>query len=195
MLLSAVADSTATPDPNATSDPEDSKSTPEPTPEPTVASEYASYNYAALTDTSFGFVFNYPVSWQNLPGKHTVCFQEQPMDGDFPARVAISSKKLPHKPGSETVVKQFQQFAQQIYAQYDPETFEFSELMSASFIKRDGYAIEYLAYSGDVEVKGYMCCCAVDYTVYVFHFCSSYDDFENIRPVMTRIRDSVALVE
>lgn len=195
VLLSAVADSTATPDPDMPAATDEPEITAEPTPEPTVASEYASYNYAALTDTSFGFVLDYPILWQNLPGKYTVCFEEQPTDGDFPARVAVTSKKMPHKPQRETVVEQFQLFAQQIYAQYDPDTFEFSDLTPATFMGRDGYSIEYLAYSGDIEVKGYMCCCAVDYTIYVFHFCSSYNDYEDFSPVLTRIRNSVAPVE
>lgn len=207
--LAAIADATVTPNPDILAAVEDATATPaptatiEPTPEiettaspsPTPATVYANYNYTALTDTSFGFVLAYPTTWQNLPGKYTVCFQEQVPEGDFPARVAVTSKKLPHKPESETIVKQFQLYAQQIYAQYDPATFEFSDLGSGTFMGRNAYAISYLAYSGDTEVKGYMCCCAIDYTLYVYHFCSAYDDFEAMTPVMTRIRDSVSLVQ
>lgn len=207
--LASVADATATPNPEmmaavnsatATPEPEATAShTPEievtPTPEPTVASVYAGYSYAALTDTSFGFVLDYPSNWRNLPGKYTACFKEQVAEGDFAARVAVTSKKLAHKPESETVVKQFKLYAQQIYNQYDPKTFEFSDLKNCTFMGKKGYEITYLAYAGDVEVKGYMCCCAIDYTVYVYHFCSSYDDYEAMTPVLTRIRDSVALAQ
>ncbi|MBQ9952317.1 MAG: hypothetical protein IJO98_09290 [Clostridia bacterium] len=185
--LPSVEDATAEP----TEEP-----TPEPTmtPAPTVYSPYASYTYASLMDTSFGFVLNYPSTWRNLPGKYTVCFEEITGEGDFPARVAVTRKKLPHKPSSETLAKQFQAYVQQVCSQYDPKTFELSDLNSnTTFMKRDGYSIGYLAYSGDTEVQGYMCCCAIDYTVYVFHFCSTYEDFEPMKPVLTRIRDSVSL--
>lgn len=185
--LPSVEDATAEP----TEEP-----TPEPTltPEPTVYSPYAGYTYASLMDTSFGFVLNYPSTWRNLPGKYTVCFEEITGEGDFPARVAVTRKKLPHKPSSETLAKQFQTYVQQVCSQFDPKTFELSELKSNTpFMKRDGYSIGYLAYSGDTEIQGYMCCCAIDYNIYVFHFCSTYEDFEPMKPVLTRIRDSVSL--
>lgn len=206
--LEAPVDATITPNAEMLAAFEEDMSTPEPTaeaaaapestqtPEPTAASPYLSYNYSMLTDTAFGFVLNYPSTWSNLPGKYTVCFQEPVSDGDFPARVAVSSKKMPHKPDSDTILKQFQSFAKQIYGNYDPSTFEFGDLQSnASFMGQRAMAISYLAYSGDIEVKGYMCCCAIDYTIYVFHFCSSYNDYEDMLPVLTRIKDSVTLVK
>lgn len=163
---------------------------------PNAAPSFADYSYATLTDTSFGFVFAYPTTWRNLPGKYTVCFQEQPSDGDFPARVAVTSKTLAHKPDSDTVLSQFQAYAKLIYDQYDPNTFEFGELdSSTTFMGKQACAITYLAYSGDIEIQGYMCCCAIDYTLYVFHFCSSYSDYEAMGSVMTRMRDSVTLVK
>ena len=58
-----------------------------------------------------------------------------------------------------------------------------------------GYAITYLAYSGDIEVEGYMICCAIGRAIYAFHFCASYDDYQAMASVMTRMRDSVALAE
>ncbi len=204
--LQAPIDATATPnaamlagmedEPEATPEaaPRETESVPEvpPTPE----SPYLGYNYAQLDDDAFGFTLNYPTAWINLPGKYTACFQEQTLDGSFPARVAVTSKRLAHKPDDDAVVKQFQAFAKQIYAGYDPKTFEFGELQSkVPFMGKNGHSITYLAYSGDTEIKGYMCCCAIDYTVYVFHFTASYDDYESMTPVMTRIRDSVALAK
>lgn len=197
--LDSVVDATVAPEEDAAeAEPDAAEAAPDPVVEaqPTVASAYADYNYAMLTDTSFGFVYSYPTTWKNLPGKYTVCFQEQPTDGDFPARVAVTSKKLAHKPDSDTTVKQFQAYAKEIYSQYDPSTFEFSALNSnATFMGKQAYSITYLAYSGDIEIKGYMCCCAIDYTLYVFHFCSSYDDYEAMGSVMTRMRDSVTRVK
>lgn len=199
--LSSVADATATPTPELLfgldeSVAESSEAADPASPlAPSSGSPYSNYNYAALADTSFGFVLTYPTSWRNLPGKYTICFEEQVADGDFPARVAVTSKKLPHKPDGETAVAQFQQYAQIIYSQYAPETFEFGELKPTTFMGRNAYEIGYLAYSGDIEVQGYMCCCAIDYTLYVFHFSSSYNDYEAMQSVRTRIRDSVALVK
>lgn len=166
------------------------------TPEPTSVSPYLNYSYSMLTDTAFGFVLNYPTTWTNLPGKYTVCFQEPVSDGDFAARVAISSKKMAHKPDADTLLAQFKAFAKQVYQNYDPSTFEFGSLQTSStFMGQKAMSIGYLAYSGDIEVQGYMCCCAIDYTIYVFHFCSSYNDYEDMQPVMTRMRDSVTLVK
>lgn len=196
--LASVADATATPSPEllfGLDEPDsEATATPEPIAMPTAASPYADYNYTALTDTSFGFVLTYPTTWRNLPGKYTICFEEQVSEGDFPARVAVTSKKMPHKPDAETAAEQFQAYAHTIYKQYDPKTFEFGELTPTTFMGKNAYEIGYLAYSDDIEVQGYMCCCAIDYTIYVFHFCSSYNDYEDMQPVRIRIRDSVSLV-
>ncbi len=158
---------------------------------------FANYTYTTLSDTSFGFTLTYPTSWENLPGKYTVCFREVVEDGDVPARVAVTKKELAHKPkSSSTVLSQFQDYAEIIYNQYDSETFEFGELNSeATFMGETAFEIDYLAYSGDIEVEGYMICCAVDSAIYVFHFSASREDFEALDSVMTRIRDSVTIVE
>lgn len=161
------------------------------------ASSLYNYSYAALTNTSFGFTFNYPTEWENLPGKHTACFRQTANAGDFPARVAVTKKTLAHKPkNSNVVLKQFQSYAQYVYAQYDPKTFEFGELnSSAKFMGQTAFEITYLAYSGSVEVEGYMICCSVESNLYVFHFCAPRADFEAMTSVMTRMRDSVSVVQ
>ena len=154
------------------------------------------YTLTALNDTSFGFVLAYPSGWQNLPGKHTICFREQVEDGDFPARVAVTKKTFAHTPSSDKVLSQFQSYAQTIYAQYDPNTFEFGALNSnAKFLGQPAHEISYLAYSGDTEVKGYMICCSVRHDMYVFHFYSSYDDFAPMETMMKQIRDTVTIID
>lgn len=165
--------------------------------EPTTAPGMPNYTYSELTDETFGFTLSYPSSWQNLPGKYTVCFREIVEEGDFPARIAITKKTLAHRPKAATVTKQFQEYAKIIYEQYDPDTFEFSELKSegVTFMGKDGQEISYLAYSGDTEVEGYMVCCAIGYDMYVFHFSATYDDFALMQPIMTRIRDSIKPIE
>ena len=174
------------------------EATPEPPldPTPTSSVDLSTYRFQQLTDTSFGFTFEYPTHWVNLPGKYTVCFREPVEEDDFPARVTVTKKALVHTPKAEKVLAQFQSFAQTIYAQYDPSTFELGELnTSARFMGQSAYEITYLAYSGDVEIKGYMICCAVDKSIYVYHFCASYPDYTAMESMMGRMRDSVAVVK
>ena len=153
--------------------------------------------FARLTDASFGFTFEYPTQWTNLPGRYTVCFREPVGEDDFPARVAVTRKETAHTPSARTLLQQFYNYAEQIRAQYDESTFEYGELTeNAAFMgETTGYAITYLAYSGDIEVEGYMICCAIGRAIYAFHFCASYDDYQAMASVMTRMRDSVALAE
>ena len=165
-------------------------------PASTPSVDVSTYRFQRLTDASFGFTFEYPTHWINVPGKYTVCFREETEDGDVPARVAITKKTLAHSPSSERVLAQFQSYAQIVYGQYDPSTFELGELnASAKFMGQNAYEITYLAYSGDVEVKGYMICCAVEKTIYVFHFSASYSDYTAMESMIGRMRDSVALVK
>ena len=165
-------------------------------PASTTGVDISTYRYQRLMDTSFGFTFEYPTHWINVPGKYTVCFREEVEDGDFPARVAITKKTFAHSPSSERMLAQFQSFAQIVYAQYAPSTFELGELnASAKFMGQNAFEITYLAYSGDIEVKGYMICCAVEKTIYVFHFSASYSDYAAMEPMIARMRDSVVLAQ
>ena len=159
------------------------------------AAPYA-YTLTALTDSTFGFVCAYPSGWKNLPGKYTVCFREEVSGDDFPARMAITRKRLAHAPKFSKLLTQFQEYAETVRAQYDSKTFEYGDLnSSATFLGQPAYEITYLAYSGDVEVKGYMICTNVDKYVYVFHFCAPYDDYAAMEPMMRQLRDSVTLAQ
>ena len=159
------------------------------------AAPYA-YTLTALTDSTFGFVCAYPSGWRNLPGKYTVCFREEVSGDDFPARMAVTRKRLAHAPKFSKLLTQFQQYAETVRAQYDSKTFEYGDLnSSATFLGQPAYEITYLAYSGDVEVKGYMICTNVDKYVYVFHFCAPYDDYAAMEPMMRQLRDSVTLAQ
>ena len=159
------------------------------------AAPYA-YTLTALTDSTFGFVCAYPSGWKNLPGKYTVCFREEVSGDDFPARMAVTRKRLAHAPKFSRLLTQFQEYAETVRAQYDSKTFEYGDLnSSAAFLGQPAYEITYLAYSGDVEVKGYMICTNVDKYVYVFHFCAPYDDYAAMEPMMRQLRDSVTLAQ
>ena len=172
--------------------------TPEPeiTPEPTQDTSLAAYTFQTLSDTSFGFVFTHPSEWINYPGKHTVCFREPEEDGSFPARVAITKKKMVHTPNAERVLEQFKDYADIIKAEYDQKTFEWGTLNNAAkFMGNTAYEIPYLAYSGNTEIQGYLICTAIDYTVYVFHFYCAYPEYNEMKNLMTMMRDSVKVVE
>ena len=157
---------------------------------------YNAYTLTALTDSTFGFVCAYPSGWKNLPGKYTVCFREEVSGDDFPARMAVTRKRLAHAPKFSRLLTQFQEYAETVRAQYDSKTFEYGDLnSSAAFLGQPAYEITYLAYSGDVEVKGYMICTNVDKYVYVFHFCAPYDDYAAMEPMMRQLRDSVTLAQ
>ena len=166
----------------------------QPTPEP--AQTTHSYTLTALTDTSFGFVFAYPTGWKNLPGKHTICFREDADSASFPARVAITKKTFAHTPKSSKVLDQFKAYAQTVLAQYNSDSIELGDLNSnARFLGQTAHEITYLAYSGDIEVKGYMICCSVDHDIYVFHFCCAYDDYAAMESMISQMRDTVTIVK
>lgn len=164
---------------------------------PETGANAVNYTFQSLADRSFGFVFEYPTQWENLPGKHTVCFREVVENGDIPCRVAVTKKTFSHPPRSSTVMNQFYAYYQQVCAQYDPSTLELgSDLNSeARFMGQQAYEITYLAYQGQTEIKGYMICCAVEHSIYVFHFSAPYADYQSMEPMMLRMRDSVAVVE
>lgn len=169
---------------------------PSPSPTPVGSADISGYTYQTLTDTSFGFVYTYPTCWVNVPGKSTVCFREVVEPDDFPARVAVTSKRMAHTPKSDTVLSQFQSYAQYIYAQFDPTTFEWGDLnTNARFLGEKAFEITYLAYSGDIEIKGYMICTNVGRLIYVYHFCASYDDYAVMETMMGRMRDSVTIID
>ena len=165
-------------------------------PSPTRDNILSSFTFQRLADERFGFLFDYPTSWVNVPGKSTVCFHEKVSDDDIPARVAVTRKKLVHTPNSNTTLAQFQDFARYIYNQYDSSTFEFGALNSdAIFMGQRGYEITYMAYKGENEMMGYMACTSIGRYVYVFHFSATYKDYVVLQPVMTRMRDSLSAVE
>ena len=110
--------------------------------------------------------------------------------------MAVTRKRLAHAPKFSRLLTQFQEYAETVRAQYDSTTFEYGDLnSSAAFLGQPAYEITYLAYSGAVEVKGYMICTNVDKYVYVFHFCAPYDDYAAMEPMMRQLRDSVTLAQ
>ena len=154
------------------------------------------YQYSAVTDENVDFTFNYPTEWENVPGIYTVCYREKVEKGQFPARVAVSRKKLVHTPDDIVMNDQMTSYLKAVAKQYDPDTFQIgTEQKDVPFIRRKGIANTYLAYWGNVEVKGYVLGVAVDRTLYVFHFCAAYADYAELESVMQYMASTVTLYE
>ena len=154
------------------------------------------YQYSALVDTSLGFTFNYPSHWKNIPGVYTVCFREDKADGSFPARVAISVKKLKHSPEGTVLTDELTSYMKMVYRQYEPDSFQTGTPNAEdTFLRRQAYSNTYLAYSGETEVKGFVIGCAVKRVLYVFHFCAAYEDYQAMENIMRYMLNSVQLVE
>lgn len=163
---------------------------------PVAAVDASAYQYSALTDTSLGFTFNYPSSWENVPGVFSVCFREKVEEGDFPARVTITSKKLVHSPDEEVITEQLTSYLRVVHKQYDAATFQAGTPNTTErFMGKPALSNTYLAFSGEHEVKGYIIGTAVGRTMYVFHFCATYEDYGAMENLMRYMANSAEIVE
>ena len=174
------------------------------TPEPASSSEPTAepftYSLIPISDRSMGFIFAYPDGWAYLPGENTICYREIVPAGEFPARVAVAKKSVAHTPKSSKVFSEFKSFADTIAALYDSETFEYTDQSDqVYFMGQKAYETYYLGYSDDIEVKGYMIACGIDYGsshyIVIFHFCAPYEDFDKMLPMMKQMRDTVMFVD
>ena len=165
-----------------------------PTSRPVV--DTSTYQFSALTDTSLGFTFNYPSHWENMPGIYTICFREKVEAGDFPARVAITAKRLVHTPDDEVMVEQLSEYMRLVRKQYDPHTFQAGTVNGEeTFLGKRAMSNTYLAYSGENEVKGFIIGAAVGRVVFVFHFCATYDDYAAMESMMRYMVKSCEIVD
>lgn len=154
------------------------------------------YQYTALTDTSLGFTFNYPSHWVSVPGVYTVCFREPPEEGHFPARVAITVKKMVHTPDEQVLEEQLTAYMRIIHKQYDSSTFESgTPNLSDNLMGRLAMSNTYLAFSGKNEVKGYVIGTAVGRNICVFHFCAAYEDYAALEGAMQYMLHSIQAVD
>lgn len=154
----------------------------------------SAYQFSTVGSNSLGITLQYPSQWENIPGIYTICYRESVEEGDFPARMAVTSKKVVHTPDEEDIVDQLKSYLKTIYTQYDTSTFEVTNLnQSISFMGKQGYSTTYLAYSGEIEVKGFVIACAIERNIYVFHFCASFADYSSMESMMQYMCKSVAL--
>lgn len=153
-------------------------------------------SYSALNDPDMKLTFNYPSNWINVPGVFTICYREPVEPGEFPARVAISAKKLVHSPEGTVVTDELTEFVRVIRKQYDANTFQLGTLNSEdTFMDKQAYSNTYLAYSGETEVKGFIIGQSIGRVLYVFHFSASYDDYVALERVMRYMLNSVQIIQ
>lgn len=153
-------------------------------------------SYTALSDPDMKLTFNYPSNWVNVPGVFTVCYREMAEPGEFPARVAISAKRLVHSPEGTVVSDELTEFVRVIRKQYDANTFQLGTPNSEdTFMGKQALSNTYLAYSGETEVKGFIIGQSIGRVLYVFHFSASYDDYAAMERVMRYMLNSVQIVQ
>lgn len=156
----------------------------------------SAFQFSAVTDEKVDFTFNYPSDWENVPGIYTVCYRQKVGKGEFPARIAVTRKKLVHTPDEIVMNEQMTSYLKSIAKQYDSETFQIgTAVKDVPFIRRKGIANTYLAYWGSVEVKGYVLGVAVDRTLYVLHFCAAYTDYAELEGALEYMVSTVQLHE
>ena len=154
----------------------------------------AAYQYSAVMDDNLDYTFNYPSHWEHVPGIYTVCFREPVEKGDFPARISICRKKLVHTPDDIAMMEQLTSYMKMVAERYDAATFQTSTPdKEARFMGHPALSNTYLAYWGNVEVKGYVVGVAINRTLYVLHFCATYNDYNAMQGVLEYMVKSVAL--
>lgn len=168
--------------------------TPEPVSAPSSNSHTSITGYSTIGNVGLEFSFSYPANWNNLPGRSTICYVQPMTEGvTYPARVAVTMKKLSHRGTDAKVKAEFASYFEYISSQYDPETFEANMTLSTAtpFMGRKAMSTTYLAYDGEQEIMGYVICTYFERYMYVFHFLCAYEDFEDFIPAMSFMRDSV----
>lgn len=168
--------------------------TPEVTAEPVSNSHKSITGYSTVGNLGLEFSFSYPANWNNLPGRSTVCYVQPMAEGvKYPARVAVTMKKLPHRGTDSKVKDEFASFFKFISSQYDEETFEANLALNTKtkFMGRKAMSTTYLAYDGEQEIKGYAICTYFERYMFVFHFLCAYEDYNDFLPAMQFMRDSV----
>lgn len=159
-----------------------------------VASAHSSISgYAEIANEALGFSFSYPVNWENLPGRSTICFKQSAEETEtYPARVCITMKKLAHKANASKAQEQLVSYLKTLRTQYDASTFEVDTNLNTKtkFMGNNALSCTYLAYDGNQEIEGYVILTYFDKYVYCFHFLSAYDDFKGYHDAMCFMKDS-----
>lgn len=160
------------------------------TPQPNVTVN----SYSEVVVDELGFKFDHPSDWNNIPGRSTVCYVQPLENGTvYPARVAVTMKKLAHKCSSSEATKELAEYVKMLRTQYDYATFKVNKILdeSTKFMGNNAMATTYLAYDGEQEIQGYVIMTYFERYLFCFHFLCAYEDYEAFQPAMVRMRDSV----
>lgn len=189
----AIAEPSLEPAPAVTEEPENDTvimpfATATPQPNVTVSS------YTEIAVEELGFKFSHPSNWNNIPGRSTVCYV-QPLDNGtvYPARVAVTMKKLAHKCSASEATKELAEYVKMLRSQYDEATFKVNKTLDegTKFMGNKAMSTTYLAYDGEQEIQGYVIMTYFERYLFCFHFLCAYEDYEAFQPAMVRMRDSV----
>ena len=129
-----------------------------------------------------------------MPGRSTICYVQPMEEGvKYPARVAVTMKKLAHRGTDSRLKEEFASYFKYISSQYDEETFEANMNLNTKtrFMGRPALSTTYLAYDGEQEIMGYAICTYFERYMFVFHFLCAYEDYTSFEPAMEFMRDSV----
>lgn len=188
VAVEATAEATATPEPAA------AQPFVTATPQPNTAIS----GYSEISGTGLGFKFSYPSEWNNIPGRSTVCYVQPLEDGTvYPARVAVTMKKLAHKCNEEKAQTELAEYLKLLMSQYDERTFEVGKNLDTDtkFMGNRAISTTYLAYDGKQEIQGYVIITWFEKYVFCYHFLSAYEDYAAFEPAMRHMRDSVQPVQ
>lgn len=163
-----------------------------PTPQPNTSVS----RYAEISAPGLGFRFSYPSDWTNIPGRSTVCYV-QPLDNGtvYPARVAVTMKRLPHSTNFQEVQTELAEYIKLLRTQYSAATFKVDMELDTStkFMGKSSIGTTYLAYDGGQEIKGYVVATYFERYMYVFHFLCAYNDYTSFEATIRYMRDSVQI--
>ncbi len=161
-----------------------------PTPQPNASVD----RYSEIKANGLGFRFSYPTGWNNIPGRNTVCYVQPLENGTvYPARVAVTMKRMPHTVGPKEMRSEFADYVKTLMGQYDSDTFRVGTKLNedTKFMGNEALSTTYLAYDGAQEIKGYAIITRFERYLYVFHFLCAYDDYTSFEATIRYMRDSV----
>ena len=149
-----------------------------------------SLTYETLTNNTYSLTMDRPSAWVQIPGRYTLCFQEAVMEGQTPARMALTRKTATKDLTDSRITSEIIAYLKVLAAQYDK--FEVSnQSKETPFIGQMGYSAFYTAQKDTKVVRGYVVMAAIKRYLYVFHFSASESAFASYTDAMVHLRESV----
>ena len=147
------------------------------------------YKYDTVTEGKFSML--YPAHYTRVPGTKTICFEEPVNDGTIPVRIAFTRKGLSGRVHSDTKTKQLKSYFKRILSGFDSYDMGTLDKKDSFLGDNEAYSVAYTAKKGDKLYKGYVVMAAGEKVLYVFHFRCGEVDYERMKTVMERVRNSI----